>query len=270
MAHPSLAKQLLTRRTLIKTAGALAAGIAAPALWRVGEAFAAYPDRPIQDRRRQYARRAVRHHRANHGGGNDRDHRRLGDRGEQRRRRRQYRHGPGGPRGTRRLHDPALDQRLFGQSRALSEPAVRPVQGFRRDLRTCGVAARLRRQARPRRQHHEGIRRAGEEEPGQVQRLDPADRHHAATAGRGAQVARGAAGHGDGGVPGRRRCAQGTAHRHRATVLGRARARASADQGRQHQGARGDRRRRAGTICPTFRRCWNPATRTSCSTPIRR
>jgi tripartite-type tricarboxylate transporter receptor subunit TctC len=38
----------MTRRTLIKAAGALAAGIAAPALWRVGEAFAAYPERPIR------------------------------------------------------------------------------------------------------------------------------------------------------------------------------------------------------------------------------
>jgi tripartite-type tricarboxylate transporter receptor subunit TctC len=41
-------KTLLTRRTFIKTAGALAAGMAAPALWRVGEAFAAYPERPIR------------------------------------------------------------------------------------------------------------------------------------------------------------------------------------------------------------------------------
>lgn len=44
--HPAR-NATLTRRKLIKTAGALAAGIAMPALWR-GEAFANYPDRPIR------------------------------------------------------------------------------------------------------------------------------------------------------------------------------------------------------------------------------
>jgi tripartite-type tricarboxylate transporter receptor subunit TctC len=48
VTHRLARKALLTRRTLIKTAGALAAGMAAPALWRVGEAFAAYPERPIR------------------------------------------------------------------------------------------------------------------------------------------------------------------------------------------------------------------------------
>src|ERR1700728_5146691 len=37
-----------SRRGIIKAAGALAAGIAAPALLRVRSAYAAYPDRPIK------------------------------------------------------------------------------------------------------------------------------------------------------------------------------------------------------------------------------
>ncbi len=48
MPHRPAQDAALTRRTLIKTIGALGAGIAAPALWRVGEAFAAYPERPIR------------------------------------------------------------------------------------------------------------------------------------------------------------------------------------------------------------------------------
>ena len=47
MARHPARNATLTRRTLIKTAGALAAGMAMPALWR-GEAFANYPDRPIR------------------------------------------------------------------------------------------------------------------------------------------------------------------------------------------------------------------------------
>jgi hypothetical protein len=39
---------LLTRRGVIRGAGALAAGIAAPAVLRFGAAFAAYPDRPVK------------------------------------------------------------------------------------------------------------------------------------------------------------------------------------------------------------------------------
>ena len=50
---------------------------------------------PDQDCGRQYAGRALRHHRPHHGGGHDGHDRRIGDRGEQGRRRRQYRHGPG-------------------------------------------------------------------------------------------------------------------------------------------------------------------------------
>src|ERR1700726_4970349 len=37
-----------SRRRVIKAAGALAAGILAPAILRVGAALAAYPDRPIK------------------------------------------------------------------------------------------------------------------------------------------------------------------------------------------------------------------------------
>ena len=38
----------LSRRGLVKAAGVLAAGIAAPALLRVRSAYAAYPDRPVK------------------------------------------------------------------------------------------------------------------------------------------------------------------------------------------------------------------------------
>jgi len=38
----------LTRRTVIKAAGALAAGLAAPSFLRIRSAYAAYPDRPIK------------------------------------------------------------------------------------------------------------------------------------------------------------------------------------------------------------------------------
>ncbi|MGA7387807.1 MAG: tripartite tricarboxylate transporter substrate binding protein [Pseudolabrys sp.] len=37
-----------SRRSIIKGAGALAAGVAAPAFWRVRSAYAAYPDRPVK------------------------------------------------------------------------------------------------------------------------------------------------------------------------------------------------------------------------------
>ena len=47
MAHRHVHRAAQSRRTLLKSAGALAAGIAMPALWR-GEAFAAYPERPIR------------------------------------------------------------------------------------------------------------------------------------------------------------------------------------------------------------------------------
>src|SRR5580692_1632969 len=37
-----------TRRSIIKAAGAFAAGVAAPAVLRIRSAYAAYPDRPIK------------------------------------------------------------------------------------------------------------------------------------------------------------------------------------------------------------------------------
>src|SRR5512143_4072734 len=37
-----------SRRSIIKGAGALAAGVAAPALLRIRSAYAAYPDRPVK------------------------------------------------------------------------------------------------------------------------------------------------------------------------------------------------------------------------------
>ena len=48
MTNSQNEKRAPTRRRIIKTAGALAAGIAAPALLRIGSAFAAYPERPIK------------------------------------------------------------------------------------------------------------------------------------------------------------------------------------------------------------------------------
>src|SRR6185369_1878482 len=42
------AMQAPSRRRVIKTAGALAAGAMAPAILRIGSALAAYPDRPLK------------------------------------------------------------------------------------------------------------------------------------------------------------------------------------------------------------------------------
>ncbi|HEX2215846.1 MAG TPA: tripartite tricarboxylate transporter substrate-binding protein [Xanthobacteraceae bacterium] len=42
------ARHLLSRRQVLQGAAALAAGIAAPTILRVGEAFAAYPERPVK------------------------------------------------------------------------------------------------------------------------------------------------------------------------------------------------------------------------------
>ena len=119
-----------SRRQMIK--GALAAGIAAPAVLRITPAFAAYPERPV--------RIIV----ANTPGGPSDIIARIMAaamqqaiggtvlRREPRRRRRQYRHGARRALRSRRLHHPADDQRLFGQSRALQHAALRSVQGFRR------------------------------------------------------------------------------------------------------------------------------------------
>src|SRR5262249_13784793 len=38
----------VSRRRIIKTAGALGIGVAAPGILRIGTAFAAYPDRPVK------------------------------------------------------------------------------------------------------------------------------------------------------------------------------------------------------------------------------
>jgi tripartite-type tricarboxylate transporter receptor subunit TctC len=48
MTKPHIPGSLLSRRRIIKAAGALAAGVAAPSILRIGAAFAAYPDRPIK------------------------------------------------------------------------------------------------------------------------------------------------------------------------------------------------------------------------------
>ena len=257
-----------SRRRVIK--GALAAGIAAPAILRITPALRRLSGAAGADHRRQHAGRPVRHHRPHHGGGDAAGDRRHVLRREPRRRRRQYRHGARRALRSRRLHHPADDQRLFGQSRALQHAALRSVQGFFRDLRARDLAACVRGQARPRSEDDEGVRRARESQSGEVQRLDAADRHHAAAAGRGAQAARRLAGHGDGGVRRRRRRAPGADRRHRAAFLRRARARASAHQGRQDPGPCRHRHQRAGTTCRRSRPWSRPATRTSCSTPTPR
>src|ERR1700694_979020 len=48
MAKSNVAAEVLSRRHMIKAAGALAVGIFAPAVLRVRTARAAYPDRPIK------------------------------------------------------------------------------------------------------------------------------------------------------------------------------------------------------------------------------
>ena len=48
MTRPHGPKAGPSRRRIIKAAAALAAGVAAPAVLRIGQAFAAYPDRPVR------------------------------------------------------------------------------------------------------------------------------------------------------------------------------------------------------------------------------
>ena len=48
MARSSRLDVSPSRRSIVKAAAAIAAGIAAPAVLRVGTAFAAYPDRPVR------------------------------------------------------------------------------------------------------------------------------------------------------------------------------------------------------------------------------
>ena len=135
-----------SRRRVIK--GALAAGIAAPAILRITSGVRRLSGTAGADHRRQHAGRPVRHHRPHHGGGDAAGDGRHLLRREPRRRRRQYRHGACRALRSRRLHHPADDQRLFGQSRALQNAALRSVQGFRRDLRARDLAACVRGQAR--------------------------------------------------------------------------------------------------------------------------
>ncbi len=47
MKNPT-AGTALTRRSIVKSAGTLAIGVAAPAILRIGSAYAAYPDRPVK------------------------------------------------------------------------------------------------------------------------------------------------------------------------------------------------------------------------------
>ena len=130
---------------------------------------------------------------------------------------------------------------------------LRSDQGFRGDLRAGGGHSCVRGQGRPAGQQHEGVRGAGEEKPGEVQRLDAADRHHAAASVRGAEAPRGHPGHGERGVQRRRRRGQGGARQHRANELGFAGAGAAADPGRHAQGAGADRDDALCRRCRMFR-----------------
>ena len=111
-----------SRRGILKAAGAIAAGIAAPAVIARPRGLCRLSGSSDQIRGRQYAGRAIRHCRPHRCGGaatvdrQDLHHR------ESRRRRRQYRHGICRPCRSGRLHDPARDQRL---SRSITGSTIR-------------------------------------------------------------------------------------------------------------------------------------------------
>ena len=256
-----------TRRRLIKAA---LAGIVAPAVLRIGTAFAAYPDRPI--------RIVV----ANTPGGPSDIIARIMAAAMQEAMGGsvivENKGGGGGNIGMGYVaradadgYTILLSTSAYSVNPGLyNTPPYDPFKDFVRRLRACGLAARVRGDAGPGRQIDEGVRRARQGQSRQIQRLDPADRNHAAAPGRGAEAARRPAEDGDRRLSRRRRRAQGAALGHGAAELRRAGARASADQGRQHQRPRGHRPRRAGTTCRIFRPWWSWVTRISCSTPIPR
>ncbi len=175
----------LSRRRMIKGAGALAAGLAAPAFLRVRSAYAAYPDRPVKI--------VV----ANTPGGPSDIVGRIVTAALQqstgktfivenhRRRRRQYRlrlcrqGGPG------RLHDSADHQRLLGQRRASINQL--PYNTARISFGVCELATLaqyLRGQSRLAGENDKGVRRARPGQSGQIQLRDAADRHLVANAAR--------------------------------------------------------------------------------------
>ena len=207
--------QLPRRRGVKSSRAALAAGIAAPAILRITPAFAAYPERPV--------RIIV----ANTPGGPSDIIARIMAAAMQQSMGGSFfvenRGGAGGNigMGLAARSDPDGYTILLTTSAYSVNPGLYstlpydPFKDFFRDLRACGLAARVRGQPRPRSEDDEGVRRARQSQSGEVQRLDAADRHHAAASGRGAQAARRLAGHGDGRVRGRRRRAPGADRRAR-------------------------------------------------------
>ena len=233
-SHDKSAKP--SRRRILKATGAIAAGLAAPTFLRIGSALAAYPDRPIKI--------VV----ANTPGGpSDISARMMAAEMQQVIGGSVFVENKGGAGGNIGYGFVARSEPdgytiLLTTSAYVVNPSLYnsipydPFKDFVGDLRAGGDAARVRGEVGPSGEKHEGVRRAGEGEPGQVQRLDAADRHHAAAPGRGAEAARGPAEDGDRGVPRRRRRGQGGARRHRAVELRHAGARAAANPGRHRCG----------------------------------
>ena len=206
MSKSSLAGVGLSRRRIIKATVALAAGIAAAGLLQPRGVRRLSGARG-QDRGGELAGWTLRHHRPLHGGRAAVD--RHLHRGEQGRRRRQYRTASV----ARSLHQPC------GQSRLYASLPYDPFKDFAAISGARHLAQRVHGQVGARRRHDEGVRRARQGQPGEVQRLDAADRHHAAARGRGAQGARRVGPDGHHRVRRRRRGAAGGARRHGATEL---------------------------------------------------
>ncbi len=109
---------------------------------------------------------------------------------------------------------------VFGQFRPLQTTAVRSVQGFCRGQRIGKLAEYIRGQGRIAGKDDEGFRCARARQSGKIQRLDAADRDHAAIADGGSENPRQSAEAGGRGIQGRRRCDRGAARRHGAMCSG--------------------------------------------------
>ncbi len=128
----------------------------------LGPARSCLPRPPHHRGRPVRARRADRHHRADTVDFPQPVARAAGRGRQPRRRRRQHRHGAGGARNPGRPHPSARLDRDRGQSGAVQEPAVRPDQGFRADLRARECAERAGGPSRIRHQQHRRPDRARE------------------------------------------------------------------------------------------------------------
>ena len=259
-----------SRRRMLKATGAIAGprGADVPA-HRLG--VRRLSGASGQDRGRQHAGRSLRHHRPHHGGrdaGGDRAdfHRR-----EQGRRRRQHRHGLGRARRpdgyTILLTTSAysVNPGLYNSCPTIRSRTSPPICELAVSPHVFAVKSDLG--ATPMKEFVALVKA----NPGQVQRLDAADRHHAAAAGRGARSCAKACRRWrpwclPAAATRSRRCCRGTVQ----LTLRHAGAGAAADQGRHPQGPGGHRRealaRPAGRPDHDRRR----ATRTSCSTPTPR